>query len=61
MNAPTTTPVATPTHRAWPGLIEAYRHRLPDARDWTAITLGEGATPLVPARYLSELTGARCT
>jgi threonine synthase len=46
-----------PTHRPWPGLIEAYRHRLPDARDWTAITLLEGATPLVPARYLSELTG----
>ncbi len=48
---------ATVVHRGWPGLIEAYRHRLPDARDWTAITLGEGATPLVPARHLSELTG----
>ena len=48
---------SVPTHHAWPGLIEAYRHRLPDARDWTAITLLEGATPLVPARYLSELTG----
>ena len=48
---------SVPTHHAWPGLIEAYRHRLPDARDWTAITLLEGATPLVPARHLSELTG----
>jgi len=43
--------------RAWPGLIEAYRHRLRDAADWTAITLQEGNTPLVAARHLSELTG----
>ncbi|WP_435532171.1 threonine synthase [Rhodococcus antarcticus] len=58
MTAPVQAPERTgPIHRPWPGLIEAYRHRLPDARDWTAITLLEGATPLVPARYLSELTG----
>ncbi|MEO6879500.1 MAG: threonine synthase [Mycobacteriaceae bacterium] len=49
--------VAAPVHRAWPGLIEAYRHRLPDARDWTPITLLEGATPLVAAKALSEITG----
>jgi len=54
-----TTPVHTPTHRVWPGLIEAYRHRLPVAADWAAITLLEGATPLVHATHLSELTGCQ--
>lgn len=48
-----------PVHRPWPGLIEAYRHRLPDAADWTAVTLLEGGTPLVPAKRISEMTG--CT
>jgi threonine synthase len=58
VTAPVQAPAqAGPIHRPWPGLIEAYRHRLPDARDWTAITLLEGATPLVRARHLSELTG----
>ena len=38
----------------WPGLIEAYRDRLP-VRDTTpVITLREGGTPLLPAPYLSE-------
>lgn len=46
-----------PVHRRWPGLIEAYRDRLPIGDDWEAVTLYEGGTPLVPARYLSELTG----
>ena len=46
-----------PVHRAWPGLIEAYRPRLAGAADWTAITLREGGTPLLPAGHLSELTG----
>ncbi len=49
----------TPVHRAWPGLIEAYRHRLPVAKDWTAVTLLEGGTPLIHAKRLSEYTG--CT
>lgn len=51
----------TPTrvHGPWPGLIEAYRDRLPMAAGWTPVTLLEGATPLVPARRLSERTG--CT
>jgi threonine synthase len=51
----------TPTriHAPWPGLIEAYRDRLPMAAGWTPVTLLEGATPLVPARRLSERTG--CT
>jgi threonine synthase len=53
--------VHTPVHTPWPGLIEAYRHRLPVCDTWepgwTPITLREGATPLLPARALSELTG----
>ena len=44
---------------SWPGLIEAYRDRLPMAADWTPVTLLEGGTPLVPAPRLSEKTG--CT
>ncbi|MGV9803436.1 threonine synthase [Mycobacterium sp. NPDC003449] len=50
---------AGPVHRPWPGLIEAYRDRLPIGEDWTPITLQEGGTPLIAARRLSELTG--CT
>ncbi|WP_067720823.1 threonine synthase [Nocardia yamanashiensis] len=41
----------------WPGLINAYRDRLPIPADWEAVTLFEGGTPLVPAHHLSELTG----
>ena len=42
----------------WPGLIEAYRHRLP-VSPWTpVVTLQEGATPLVPAPELSRRTGS---
>ncbi|BBZ00549.1 hypothetical protein MFAL_40150 [Mycolicibacterium fallax] len=48
-----------PVHRPWPGLIEAYRHRLPDAANWTAVTLLEGGTPLIHAKRISEMTG--CT
>lgn len=47
------------THTPWPGLIEAYRDRLPIGDDWTAVTLLEGATPLIHAKRLSEHTG--CT
>ncbi|MEI7913654.1 MAG: threonine synthase [Mycobacteriaceae bacterium] len=46
-------------HTPWPGLIEAYRDRLPMAADWTPVTLLEGGTPLVFAQRLSEMTG--CT
>ncbi|BBZ08579.1 threonine synthase [Mycolicibacterium doricum] len=46
-------------HRPWPGLIEAYRDRLPIGAHWTPVTLLEGGTPLVHAKRLSELTG--CT
>jgi threonine synthase len=42
---------------AWRGVIEEYRDRLPVDRDTAAVTLLEGGTPLVPAPYLSEVTG----
>ena len=41
----------------WPGLIEAYRSRLPVSDSTPVITLHEGATPLVHARELSSRTG----
>ena len=50
---------STRVHAPWPGLIEAYRDRLPVAAGWTPVTLLEGATPLVPAPRLSARTG--CT
>ena len=46
-------------HKPWPGLIEAYRDRLPGTENWTPVTLLEGGTPLIHAKRLSELTG--CT
>ncbi|MBB4688802.1 threonine synthase [Amycolatopsis jiangsuensis] len=44
---------------AWPGIIEAYRERIPVPDGARVVTLGEGNTPLLPAPHLSELTG--CT
>jgi threonine synthase len=41
----------------WPGLIEAYRSRLPVSDDTPVVTLQEGATPLLPAPELSRRTG----
>src|SRR5215212_5367505 len=41
----------------WPGLIEAYRDRLPVTAATPVVTLHEGATPLVPAPELSRRTG----
>ena len=46
-------------HHPWPGLIAAYRERLPVEDGWTPITLLEGGTPLIDAKRLSEQTG--CT
>lgn len=43
----------------WRGVIREYADRLPVTELTKVITLGEGGTPLVPARALSELTG--CT
>jgi threonine synthase len=44
-------------YRPWPGLIEAYRDRLPVTDATPNVTLCEGGTPLIPARGLSERTG----
>ena len=44
-------------NRPWPGLIEAYRDRLPVTDATPNVTLCEGGTPLIPARVLSERTG----
>jgi threonine synthase len=43
----------------WPGIIEAYRDRLPVTDATPVVTLLEGGTPLLEARRLSERTGAR--
>ena len=42
----------------WPGVIRAYRDRMPLVKDgWDVVTLREGGTPLLPAPHLSALTG----
>jgi threonine synthase len=46
-------------HAGWPGIIEAYRERLPVTDRTPVITLNEGNTPLVDAPRLSEQVGAR--
>jgi threonine synthase len=51
------TRATAPVSPAWPGLIEAYRSRLPVGPDTPVVTLQEGATPLVPAPELSRRTG----
>ncbi|MFC5996570.1 threonine synthase [Pseudonocardia hispaniensis] len=45
------------TAARWPGVVEAYRDRMPVEPGWRVVTLGEGGTPLLPAPHLSELTG----
>ncbi|GAB2474086.1 threonine synthase [Jatrophihabitans fulvus] len=45
------------TTPGWPGLIEAYRDRLPVTDATPVVTLHEGNTPLLPAPVLSERTG----
>jgi len=49
--------VPTTVSPAWPGLIEAYRSRLPVSASTPVVTLQEGATPLLPAAELSRRTG----
>src|ERR1051325_8421060 len=39
------------------GVIERYRSYLPVSRKTPVITLLEGDTPLIPARYLADLLG----
>ncbi len=46
-------------HRQWLGVIEEYRELLAIPEDTPAITLGEGGTPLVESRWLSEVTGGQ--
>ncbi|MCC3280891.1 MULTISPECIES: threonine synthase [Arthrobacter] len=41
----------------WRGVIREYADRLPVTENTEVITLGEGGTPLVRAKALSELTG----
>ncbi len=41
----------------WRGVVEEYRDRLPVDEATPVVTLGEGGTPLLPARHLSSLTG----
>jgi threonine synthase len=53
----TSTATTTAARAGWRGLIEEYRDRLPVTADTPVVTLLEGATPLVPAQHLSELTG----
>ncbi|MDA8370442.1 MAG: threonine synthase [Nocardiopsaceae bacterium] len=43
--------------RAWRGVVEEYRDRLPVTEKTPVVTLLEGATPLVPAERVSALTG----
>jgi threonine synthase len=43
----------------WPGVITAYRDRLPVTDATPVVTLLEGGTPLLEAPHLSERTGAR--
>jgi threonine synthase len=42
----------------WRGVIAEYADRLPEHLTRTVVTLGEGGTPLVPARALSDAVGA---
>jgi threonine synthase len=45
--------------KAWCGVIEHYRDFLPVTDRTPVVTLGEGNTPLIPARRLAEATDAR--
>jgi threonine synthase len=48
---------ATVATRAWRGVIEEFRDRLPVTDDTPVVTLREGGTPLLPAPRLSARTG----
>ncbi len=43
--------------RAWRGVIEEFRDRLPVTAGTPVVTLLEGGTPLLPALRVSQLTG----
>jgi len=42
------------------GIIERYKEYLPVTNKTPVITLNEGNTPLIPAKYLSKLLGKGC-
>jgi threonine synthase len=44
---------------SWPGIVEAYRDRIPIPDGARIVTLHEGGTPLVDAPKLAELTGCQ--
>ena len=44
--------------RTWRGVVEEYREFLPVTDATPVVTLGEGATPLLPAPRLSDRVGA---
>ncbi len=48
-----------PSHRAWPGVIEAYREFLPVTDRTPIVTLLEGNTPLIRCHRLAELINPR--
>jgi threonine synthase len=50
--------LSAPHATGWPGLIEAYRDRLPVTAATPVVTLYEGGTPLVAANELSKLANA---
>ena len=43
--------------RAWRGVIEEYRDRLPVTTRTPVVTLLEGGTPLIPGTRIAQLTG----
>jgi threonine synthase len=57
LSAPAAPPAGNGARAAWPGVIRAYRDWLPVPADAPVVTLGEGATPLLPAPVLSRHTG----
>ncbi len=58
MNAPSSgQPALGGRTYPWPGLIEAYRPRLPVSDGTPVVTLLEGNTPLLRAPRLSDMTG----
>jgi threonine synthase len=47
--------------KAWPGIVQHYRSRLPVAASTPVVTLLEGNTPLIPAPKLAQSIGGEIT
>ena len=45
--------------QSWRGIIEAYRSRLPVAKETAVVSLNEGNTPLIRAHNLERHLNAR--